>query len=286
MASHDSGANSSHRPPRVLFERRGHVARITLNRPEVHNCLDQQTHRELAAAWDAFEADDELWVGVLTGAGTRAFCTGQDLTELVGRIEDGQPPSTFGSRGAPGWPRLTERFGLSKPLIARVNGYAYGGGFELALACDIVVAAEHATFALPEVRLGLVAGAGGAFRLTRQLPLKVAMGHLLTGRPLPARRAHEFGLVNDVVDQADLDTCVEGWVADVLRCSPIAVRATKQAAMAALDRPLPQAFALRYPWEERRRRSPDVTEGPRAFVAKRTPVWSGYQVAAGHTEPG
>src|SRR4029077_14404557 len=118
--------------------------------------------------------------------------------ELSKRIRDGVPPSSFGSRGAPGWPRLTERFSMSKPLIARVNGYALGGGFELALACDIIVAADHATFALPEAGLGLIAGAGGVFRLTRQIPFKIAMGYLMTGRRMSAARGLELGLINEV----------------------------------------------------------------------------------------
>lgn len=128
--------------------------------------------------WDDFERDDDVWVAVLTGCGDRSFSVGQDLKELVARTESGAPATSFGSRGRPGWPRLTERFALTKPVVARVNGFALGGGFELALACDIIVAAAHATFALPEARLGLMAGAGGVFRLTRQMPFKSAMGYL------------------------------------------------------------------------------------------------------------
>ncbi|MGC7098267.1 enoyl-CoA-hydratase DpgD [Amycolatopsis lurida] len=260
--------------PRVLYRKQGHVARITLNRPDVLNAMDLRMHEELAAVWDDFEADDNIWAGVLTGAGTRAFSVGQDLKELVQRVENGEPPSTFGSRGKPGWPRLTERFDLSKPVIARVNGYALGGGFELALACDLIVAAESATFALPEARLGLIAGAGGVFRLARQLPFKTALGHLMTGRRLAADRALALGLVNDVVPAADLDACVEEWVEDLLRCAPLAVRAIKEAATASLSMPLPQAFATRFTWEERRMHSEDALEGPLSFVEKRPPKWT------------
>lgn len=262
-------------PPRVRYVKRGHVAYVTIDRPAVLNALDVRTHEELADIWDDFERDDDLWVGVLTGAGDRSFSVGQDLKELVKRVEAGMRPTTFGGRGQPGWPRLTERFTLSKPLIARVNGYAFGGGFELALACDIVVAAEHAEFALPEARLGLVAGAGGVFRLTRQLPLRTALGHLMTGRRLSATRAYELGLINDVVAAAELDECVQGWVDDILRCAPLAVRAVKEAALTSADLPLPQAFATRYVWEERRAASHDAIEGPRAFVEKRPPEWRG-----------
>src|SRR5262249_12691080 len=165
-------------------------------------------HEELAAAWDDIEIDDDVWVAVLTGAGDRAFSVGQDLRERARLDRDGTPPSSFGSRGQPGWPRLTERFDLSKPVAARVDRYALGGGFELALACDLIVASDRAVFALPEPRLGLVPGAGGAFRLSRQVPLKVAMGYLLTGRRMAARTALDLGLVNQVVPRQDLDRCV------------------------------------------------------------------------------
>ncbi|MET7511595.1 enoyl-CoA-hydratase DpgD [Streptomyces albidoflavus] len=261
---------------RVIYEKESHVARITLDRPQVLNAMDLRMHEELAEVWDDFEADDDLWVAVLAGAGDRAFSVGQDLKELDRREQEGSAaPSTFGSRGKPGWPRLTERFGLAKPVVAKVQGYALGGGFELALACDIVIASEDATFALPEARLGLIAGAGGVFRLTRQLPWKAAMGHLLTGRPLGAGRAFELGLVNEVVPAAELDACVEGWVADIVRCAPLSVRAVKEAATVSATLSLQEAFAARYPWEERRMGSADAVEGPRAFAEKREPRWQG-----------
>lgn len=262
---------------RVRYEKRGRVAWITLSRPEVLNAMDLRMHAELAEVWDDFEADDDIWVGVLTGAGERAFSVGQDLKELVRRIErePGQAVSSFGSRGKPGYPRLTERFAQPKPLIARVNGYALGGGFELAMACDIVLAAEHAEFALPEARLGLIAGAGGVFRLTRQAPFRVALGYLMTGRRMSAARAYELGLVNEVVPGERLDECVESWLEDLLRCAPLAVRAVKEAATVSATLPLPQAFTTRYVWEERRKHSNDAQEGPRAFVEKREPKWTG-----------
>lgn len=261
---------------RVRYDKCDRVARVTLDRPEVLNALDLRTHEELAAVWDDVEADDDILVAVLTGAGDRAFSVGQDLTERAAQDRAGpQPPGTFGSRGRPGWPRLTERFELTKPVVARVNGYALGGGFELALACDLIVASDHAVFGLPEVTLGLVPGAGGVFRLARQLPLRTALGHLLTGRQLSAARALDLGLVNDVVPAIDLDACVDGWVRDLLRAAPLAVRAVKQAAYASVDVPLDQAFALRYPEEERRMHSDDAVEGPRAFHEKREPRWQG-----------
>ncbi len=258
----------------MLYEKRGHVAYVTLNRPAVLNAMNLRMHERLGEIWDDFEGDDEIWAGVLTGAGERSFSVGQDLKETAASRPGGRP-STIGSRDRPGWPRLTERFTMSKPLVARVNGYALGGGFELALACDVIVAAEHATFALPEARLGLMAGAGGVFRLTRQIPLKIAMGHLLTGRALTAARAFELGLVNTVVPAAELDASVTAWVEDILRCAPLAVRAIKEVASKAAHLSLEQAFSTRYLWEERRMHSRDAQEGPLSFAERRPPRWQG-----------
>lgn len=260
----------------MLYRRAGHVAHVTLNRPAKLNAMDLRMHEELAAVWDEVEADDQVRVAVLTGAGDRAFSVGQDLRERAGRDRAGVPPSTFGSRGEPGWPRLTERFGLlSKPVLARVDGYALGGGFELMLACDLAVASDRAVFALPEVTLGLVPGAGGAFRLARQLPLRTALGYLLTGRRLDAAAALRFGLVNEVVPAAGLDACVQAWTADLVRAAPLAVRAVKEAVMRSVDMPLPEAFGAAYDWEQRRRASLDAVEGPRAFAEGREPRWLG-----------
>src|ERR1051326_7180655 len=267
-------ASADENRARVSYEKRGRVAYITLDRPHVLNAMDVRMHEELGRVWDDFEQDDELWLGVLTGAGDRAFSVGQDLKELVERTCAGVPPTTFGSRGGPGWPRLTERFGLRKPVIARVNGYAFGGGFELALACDIIVAAEQASFALPEAKLGLIPGAGGLFRLTRQIPFKIAMGYLMTGRRLNAQRAYELGLVNEVVPGAELDSCVERWVKDILRCAPLSVRAVKQVSLDSIHLSLHDAFHARYEAEDARRRRDDCREGPLAFVEKRSPNWA------------
>ncbi|MFF8196130.1 enoyl-CoA-hydratase DpgD [Streptomyces bobili] len=261
--------------PEVLYEKRGHVARVTFNRPAVLNAMNLHMHEELAGIWDDVENDDEVRVAVLTGAGDKSFSVGQDLRERAELDRRGTPPSTFGSRGQPGWPRLTERFTLSKPVIARVNGYALGGGFELALACDLIIASDHSVFALPEATLGLVPGAGGAFRLARQIPLKTAMGYLLTGRRMPAAEALRLGLVNEVVPMDELDTAVTAWTDAVLRSAPLAVRAIKEAVMRSLDIPLPEAFTTPFPQEQRRRNSEDAVEGPRAFAESREPVWRG-----------
>lgn len=188
----------------VRYEKRGQVAWVVLDRPQVLNAMNLRMHEELGRVWDAAEADDDVRVVVLTGAGERAFSVGQDLKERDRLRQQGYPASTFGSSGQPGAPRLTERFGFPKPVLARVAGYALGGGFELALACDLVIASETAEFGLPEVRLGLVPGAGGVFRLARQAPLKQAWGICSPGGgwmppPPPAR------LVTQVVPALQLD---------------------------------------------------------------------------------
>lgn len=259
---------------RVIYEKRGKVGYVTLNRPLSLNAMDLRMHEELCAIWDDIEQDDSVWLVVLTGAGDRAFSVGMDLKELAARAAAGVPPTSLGNRDT-GSPRLTERHHMLKPIIAKVNGLAIGGGFELALACDIIVASEHAQFALPEAKLGLIPGAGGVFRLTRQIPIKAAIGYLLTGRKMSANRAYELGLVNEVAAAAKLDSCVEQWIADILACAPLSIRAIKQIANQAASLSLEEAFRTRYEAEERRLCSRDCAEGAHAFVEKRSPCWTG-----------
>jgi enoyl-CoA hydratase/carnithine racemase len=257
------------------YEKKGHVAYLTITRPQVMNSLHPAASRELAGAWDDFAADDDAWVAVFTGEGDRAFSAGNDLknTAEMSRLpreqrpDQSMPPSGFGG--------ITNRFDLFKPIIARVNGFALGGGLEMALACDLIVAADHAELGLPEPRRGLIAGALGVHRLPRAMSLKAAMGHLLTGRHMTAQRGYELGLVNEVVPLAQLDAAVDAWVADIVRCAPLSVRATKEASMKGLEMTLQEASGARYEWEMRRRASEDSVEGPRAFAEKRTPNWTG-----------
>lgn len=259
----------------VLYEKKDHVAHIVLNRPDVLNALSLEVHRQLLTVWEDFNSDSELWIAVLSGKGGRAFSVGQDLKELKARYDSGESYSTLGSVGFPGWPRITERQDIHKPIIAMVDGYALGGGFELALACDLIVASEESSFALPEAKLGLVQGAGGVFRLTRQIPFKLAMEMLLTGKRISAQEAHALGVVNQVASKERLAEAVNTLTDEVLSCSPMSTRAIKNIAYESASKSLPDAFSAEYVSEQLRLQSRDMVEGVDAFLEKRAPNWSG-----------
>ena len=244
----------------------GRVRIVTLNRPEVMNALHGDAHHELNEVWNEVAARDDLWVGIITGAGDRAFSAGNDLKVQA----SGKRRPWAGS----GFAGLTHRFDLDKPLIAAVNGWAMGGGFEIALACDIIVASENALFALPEPRVGLIAGAGGVHRLPRQIPQKLAMGMILTGRRVPASEGLTLGFVNEVVPVGQALAGAKRWAAQILECSPMAVRASKQAAMRGLgEASVAAALGNVYPAQVANNTSADFVEGPKAFAEKRKPVW-------------
>jgi crotonobetainyl-CoA hydratase len=249
-----------------IVEDAGPVRVVTLNRPEVLNALHADANDELAAVWDDFAARDDLWVGIVTGAGERAFSAGNDL-----KVQAAGKRRPNGPRGFAG---LCHRFDLFKPMIAAVNGVAMGGGFETALACDIIIAAEGAVFALPEPRVGLIAGGGGVHRLPRSIPIKQAMGMMLTGRRVPAREGFELGFVTEVVPDGQALAAAKRWAAMILECSPKAVRATKQASYLGLDEPsLERAMRTVYPAQQENIDSQDYIEGPKAFAEKRKPHW-------------
>jgi len=255
----------------VLFEVRDHVARVTLNRPASMNAVDGETEQELQRIWAAIEADRGVRVVVLTGAGDRAFCAGSDMKNSGNKtgLEYWAAPRPDGFGG------IALRQTLDIPVLARVNGFALGGGFEMVLGCDIVVACDEATFGLPEARVGRLPLDGGMTLLQRQIAFRPAMGILLTGRRVAAREALALGIVNEVVPRSDLDSTVDRWVQDVLACAPLSVRAIKQVVRRAAHLSASEAQAQRLPALIEALASEDSQEGVLAFREKRAPVWKG-----------
>jgi crotonobetainyl-CoA hydratase len=256
----------------IEVETAGHVTTITLNRPQVMNAIHPPMHAEMQTALDAFATDSDQYVCVITGAGDRAFCAGSDLKAAA--------QSGISGRAYPksGYAGLIERFDLSKPLIAAVNGVALGGGFEIALACDVIIAAETARFGLPEPLVGAVALGGGLHRLARQIGLKQAMGMILGAQSVTAAEGKELGFVNEIVSATDLKSAVGSWCERILKCAPLAIRASKETVLRGLDEPS-LAAAMKnqnsYPAFAAWKTADDTLEGPRAFAEKRPPRWRG-----------
>ena len=246
------------------------ILTVTINRPDVMNALHPDANAELAAIFDAFARDPNQWVAIITGAGPRAFSAGNDLKFQAMGGNMRIPDSGFGG--------LTSRFDLNKPVIAAVNGVAMGGGFEIALACDLIIAADTAVFALPEPKVGLAALAGGLHRLPRQIGMKHAMGMILTGRRVSAAEGASMGFVNEVVPAENLMTTACKWAQMITACAPSSVRASKEACYKGLDEDsLQAAYKAQYKYEAIRAMfaSPNLIEGPMAFAQKRPPNWVG-----------
>jgi acetyl-CoA C-acetyltransferase len=255
-------------------EREGALTIVTINRPESMNSVHPMANAELAEVFDEFAADPEQWVAIITGAGDRAFSSGNDLKYTAQAMARGLPTET----PLAGFGGLSSRFDLDKPVIAAVNGVAMGGGFEIALACDLIIASDQAKFALPEPKVGLAALAGGLLRLPTQIGQKQAMGMILTGRVVGAEEGKSLGFVNEVVPHAELMDAARRWAADILACSPMSIRASKQTIRKGLDAPTVQdAYSkqMTYPAIRALFTSEDVREGPLAFAQKRKPNWRG-----------
>lgn len=267
----DAMPESEDAPP-ALVELRGHVMIVTLNRPRALNAVNAAMTRAVADALERADHDREIRALIITGSGQRAFCAGADL-KAVARGEQLTPPGyeRFGFAG------YVAHF-IRKPTIAAVNGFALGGGTEIALASDLVIAAESAAFGLPEVTRGIFAAAGGAFRLPQQLPWKIGLELLFTGDPIDAATAQRHGLVNRVVpDEQVLPTAI-ALAQRIAQNAPLSVQASKQLAYGALDDRLPgedDRWAQNNAVTEWLMSSEDAREGPLAFAEKRQPVWQG-----------
>ncbi|MBL8706885.1 MAG: enoyl-CoA hydratase/isomerase family protein [Rhodospirillales bacterium] len=254
----------------VLFEVRDHVARVTIDRPQVMNAIDAATEAELERIWTKIEGDNDVRAVVLTGAGDRAFCAGADVKNVSKTGLE-----YWADTRANGFGGIALRSTLDVPVIARVNGHALGGGFETVLGCDIVIAAEEATFAFPEPRLGRIPLDGGMVLLQRQIPFRAAMGVLMTGRRVKASEALSLGIVNEVVPRAELDQAVDRWLKEILACAPLSIRAIKQTVRRTAHLQAQEARAAKLPALIAALQSVDQDEGVAAFREKRQPVWQG-----------
>ena len=245
--------------------RDGPILTITLNQPDKLNALTMAACHELSALWDLYESDDGLHVAIVTGTG-RAFCAGHDLTDDI----NSPLPET-------GWAGLQRRLTLDKPIIAAANGLTFGGGFEFALACDIIIADENARFGLPEPHVGFAALGGGANLLPVSMPFHVAMRYLMTGEMMDAQTAHRWGVVSDVAPAGTSLDVARKYAEMILRGAPYAIRATKAVARAAVEGAASkeELAALSVEWFHRVIKTEDAHEGETAFREKRKPVWKG-----------
>lgn len=244
------------------------IATVTLERPDRMNALHPAAHHELAALFDRLPGMEDVRVVILTGAGDKAFCAGYDLRDSIESGVMEIAPSGFGG--------LTFRSDYPLPLIAAVNGVAMGGGFEMALACDIIVAAASATFALPEPKVGWAALGGGIQRLPRAVGMKRAMDIILTGRTVSADEGLRYGFVSEVASPDGLMEAARRWAAQIVACGPLAVRCSKAVAYAAVDMDLADTFDMtRFPSVAPTFASEDAEEGRRAFLERRKPEWKG-----------
>lgn len=251
----------------ITTEQRGHILLVTMNRPEVYNAVHPPMHWEMAECWDAFAANDDLWVAVLTGAGDKAFTAGNDLKYTAEHGPGKGTPET-------GFAGLSSRFDLEKPIIAAVNGFAMGGGFETALSCDIILASDQAKFSLPEVKVGFFAAASGVQRLSRYIGRLAAQEMMITGRTIAADEALKLGCCNEVVPHAGLLDRAMALAAEIETVSPSSVKATKRVLNSmAVAEGLPESLKHSREVLKDLAKTEDFREGVQAFAQKRKPEW-------------
>jgi enoyl-CoA hydratase/carnithine racemase len=256
----------------IRYDKDGKIATITIDRPQAMNAMDRETSRELAAAFQDFDQDEQLLVAILIGAGDRAFSAGADLKKMYGRAEDGNIREIWDHERQ--W-RLGQRLQVWKPVIAAINGYCLAGGLELAMGCDIRMASETASFGCPEVRWGILHGYG-ALRLPKTIPLSAAMELLLTGERISAQDAYRLGIVSRVVPPAELMPTARQLAEKICANGPLAIRVTKELAWRGLEMSTEEALRLYAALGALLRASEDAREGPRAFAEKRQPHFKGH----------
>jgi len=259
---------------KVGYETRGRVAIVTINRPERMNAIDPQTSSEMNEAFTSFRDDDQLWVAILTGAGDRAFSAGNDLVAMSQAQQSGSASTSAAYLRAP-FGGITRNFQCSKPIIGAINGYCLAGGLEIALSCDIRIAAEHAQFGLPEVTRAIIPGAGGTQRLPRAIPLGLALELMLTGGRFDAAWALKYGLVNHVVPADQLMPKAMEIANAICENGPLAVRLVKEAVYAGLNSTLDEGLKFENDQSRKVLGSEDAREGPLAFAQKRKPNYKG-----------
>lgn len=260
----------------VLTEKEDHVLTITMNRPNSLNAISRKMDEKLQETWNSFRKDSDLRVAILTGSGEKAFSTGADLNEIREFYQSSTPVERQEKRERePGLGGLTRNMDIEKPVIAAVNGYCLAGGLELALACDLRIAAEHATFGLPEVRRGIMPGAGGTQRLMRAVPEALALEIILTGEPVNANKAYEMGLVNRVVESSQLMDSARELADKIASNGPLAVQAARKAALKGQHLPLSEGLRLEQFYAEPLRSTKDAKEGVQAFAEDREPQFEG-----------
>jgi E-phenylitaconyl-CoA hydratase len=257
--------------PTVLYEQKDRVVTITMNRPEAMNAIDPETHYALVDAWTRFRDDDSAWIAILTGAGDKAFSAGADLKKMV-------PAAFSGGRGYNpvahddyGLGGITRGLEVWKPMIAAINGFCIAGGLEQALACDVRLAAPHATFGLAEVRWAIMPGAGGTQRLPRAVGPTKALEMILTAEPIDATEALRVGLINKIVPLPELLGAARALADTLCERGPLALRAAKEAVVRGLSLPLTDGLRLEALLSGTLRGTEDAAEGPRAFAEKRKP---------------
>jgi enoyl-CoA hydratase/carnithine racemase len=258
----------------IRYEQEERVVTITIDRLEAMNAIDPETHNALIDAWLRFRDDPGAWVAILTGAGEKAFSAGADLKKLIPQAVAAGPGRGRGHNDY-GLGGITRGLEIWKPMIAAINGHALAGGLELALACDLRVAAEHATLGLTETRWAIMPGAGGTQRLPRTVPVCRALELILLAEPIGAAEAHRIGLVNRVVPAAEVMPTARRWAATLCERGPLALRAAKEAVLRGLSLPLPDGLRLEAFLSGTLRGTEDAVEGPRAFAEKRKPVFKG-----------